>query len=134
MALPPNAVLSTCGPTAERAQEHPTIVDALYDELGSAITIPSRWQLFICGDFNSKLGKLSQENREAGLTTCIGSYGSSKRNTNGEALAAFMCAQGLFATSMAFKHPCQHRTTWTGHIANRKAAAGSKATRALSTK
>ena len=61
----------------------------------------------------------------------MGSYGSSKYNTNGEALAAFMCAQGLFATNMAFKHSYRHRTTWTGHIADRKVVAGSKATRAV---
>ena len=121
-------VINVYGPTAERAREDPTLVDALYNELGSAITIPSRWQLFICGDFNSMLGKVSQEDREAGLTTCMGSYGSGKRNANGEAgltmcmgsygsgkrnangeaLSAFTCAQGLFATNMAFKYPCQH--------------------------
>ena len=62
-------VINVYGPTAEQAREDPTLVNTLYNELGSAITIPSRWQNFICGDFNSKLGKLSQEDREAGLTS-----------------------------------------------------------------
>ena len=75
--------------------------------------------------------KLGQEDRKAGLTICMGSYGSSKRNANGEALVAFMCAKGLFATNTAFKHPCRHQTTWTGHFVDRKVVAGSKATRAV---
>ncbi|XP_019625003.1 PREDICTED: uncharacterized protein LOC109470482 [Branchiostoma belcheri] len=68
-------IVNVYGPTTEKAQENPLLVEALYDELSNAIEIPSRWLLFVCGDFNSKLGKLSKTDHDAGLNLCIGSYG-----------------------------------------------------------
>ena len=107
-------VINVYGPTAERVKEDPNLVDTLYDELSSVITIPARWQLFICGDFNSKLAKLSQEDRDAGLWMCMGSCGSGKRNANGETLAAFMCSHGLFATtSLQAPMPTSNYMDWT---------------------
>lgn len=124
-------IVNVYGPTSERARENPSLLNSLYAELGSAINIPSRWQLFVCGDFNAKLGKLNKTDKEAGLEMCMGSYGLGTRNSNGDALADFISAHGLFATNTAFKHPCRHRTTWTGHIADRKAKTESKATIAI---
>jgi len=119
-------IVNVYGPTSERARENPSLVDSLYDELSSAINVPARWLLFVCGDFNAKLGKLTSIDKETGLSTFLGSYGMGERNSNGEALLNFISAHGLFATNTAFKHPCRHRTTWTGHIADPKA--DSKAT------
>ena len=124
-------IVNAYGPTTDRAREDPSLVDSFYAELSSAINIPSRWQLFVCGDFNSKLGKLRNTDKEAGLNTCMGSYGMGIRNSNGDALVEFISANGLFVTNTAFKHPCRHRTTWTGHIADRSAPAGLKATIAV---
>ncbi|XP_078682194.1 uncharacterized protein LOC144916745 [Branchiostoma floridae x Branchiostoma belcheri] len=119
------------GPTTEKAQENPLLVEALYDELSNAIKIPSRWLLFVCGDFNSKLGKLSKTDHDAGLNLCIGSYGMGTRNKNGKALASFISAHGLFATNTAFKHPVRHRTSWVGHIATPQRATDTKSTTAV---
>ena len=124
-------IVNVYGPTSERAREDPNLIDTLYAELKSTINVPARWQLFVCGDFNAKLGKLREADKEAGLGTCIGSYGLGKRNNNGDALAEFITVHGLFVTNTAFKHPCRHRTTWTGHIADSKAKTDSKATIAI---
>jgi hypothetical protein len=124
-------IVNVYGPTTEIVQENLSLVESLYDELSTAIKVPSRWLLFVCGDFNAKMGKVCKTDKEAGLGRCMGSYGMGKRNNNGEALASFISAQGLFATSIAFRHPAQQSTTWTGHIADPKAKADSNATIAI---
>ena len=124
-------IVNVYGPTTERAQENPSLVESLYDALSTAIKVPSRWLLYVCGDFNAKLGKLNKSDKDAGLGMCMGSYGMGKRNNNGEALASFISAHGLFATNTAFKHPVRHRTSWTGHIADPNAKTDSKATIAI---
>ncbi len=79
-------VVNAYGPTSERAKEDPSLLESFYAELASTIKTPSRWLTFICGDFNSKLGKLTTEDISTGFKECMGSYGKSERNHNGEAL------------------------------------------------
>ncbi|XP_078682189.1 uncharacterized protein LOC144916740 [Branchiostoma floridae x Branchiostoma belcheri] len=76
-------IVNVYGPTTEKAHENPLLVEALYDELSNAIKIPLSWLLFVCGDFNSKLGKLSKTDHDAGLNLCIGSYGMDSRSYGG---------------------------------------------------
>ncbi|XP_060758794.1 craniofacial development protein 2-like [Neoarius graeffei] len=124
-------IVNVYGPTTKGTQENPFLVESLYDELSNAIKIPSRWLLFVCGDFNAKLGKLSKTDHDAGLNLCIGLYGMGKRNDNGKALASFISVHGLLTTNTAFKHPARHRTSWVGHIATPKRTADSKSTIAV---
>ena len=109
-------IVNAYGPTSERAAKDPALLHAFYAELSSTLTTPARWLTFICGDFNSKLGKLTTEDIDADLRSCVGSYSVGKRNSNGEALIDFLSTQGYFACNTAFQHPCRHRTTWTGFI------------------
>ena len=76
-------IVNVYGPTTERAQENPSLVESLYDALSTAIKVPSRWLLYVCGDFNANLGELSKCDNDAGLG--MGSYRMGKRNNNGEA-------------------------------------------------
>ena len=64
--------------------------EQFYAELNSAIKAPARFLVFVCGDFNSKLGKRTAADIEAGLDSCIGAHGMGTRNENGEALANFL--------------------------------------------
>ncbi|KAL6486765.1 hypothetical protein MHYP_G00061570 [Metynnis hypsauchen] len=62
-------LINAYGPTSDRVAEDPSIRDNFYAELEFAINTPARWLIFICGDFNSKLGKVTEE-----LKVCMGSY------------------------------------------------------------
>ena len=63
--------------------------EQFYVELNSAIKAPARFLAFVCGDFNSKLGKHTVADIESGLDSCLGAYGMETHNKNGEALANF---------------------------------------------
>ena len=60
-------IVNVYGPTTERAQENPTLVKSLYDELSTAIKVPSRWLLFVCGDFSVKLGNAARMTKKQDL-------------------------------------------------------------------
>ena len=77
-------------PTSQWVRENPLVSEQFYAELNSAIKAPARFLAFVCGDFNSKLGKHTAADIEAGLNSCLGAYGMETRNTNGEALANFL--------------------------------------------
>ncbi|KAL6469074.1 hypothetical protein MHYP_G00225980 [Metynnis hypsauchen] len=70
-------LINAYGPTSDRVAEDPSIRDNFYAELEFAINTPARWLIFICGDFNSKLGKVTEE-----LKVCMGSYGYIKDSRN----------------------------------------------------
>ena len=65
--------------------------------------------LFLCGDFNSKVGL-----RQNDSDTFIGKYSRGIRNSNGQLLANFCESNNLFIINSAFRHPASHITTWTG--------------------
>ena len=76
--------------------------EQFYAELNSAIKAPARFLVFVCGDFNSKLGKCTAADIEAGLDSCIGAHGMGTCNENGEALANFLAIHGfLLATQLS---------------------------------
>ena len=75
-------------------------------------TANGRSLCFIAGDFNSKVGLQSS----TVLEECMGKYGKSSRNENGQALMDWAIQKGAFLCNAAFQHPCRHRTTRTGWI------------------
>ena len=109
-------IVNAYGPTLQKASEDPSLLDGFYPDLSNAVTTPSRFQVYVCGDFNSKLGTLTLEDEEIGLSCYMGVHGKGKRNSNGDALLQFLIQHGLFACNTAFEHPSQHKTTWTGWI------------------
>lgn len=52
-------VINTYGPTAPKAKTKPTLVKTFYRKLKQAINVPSKFEIFILGDFNARLGQLS---------------------------------------------------------------------------
>ena len=102
---------------------------SIYAELNSAIKAPASFLVYVCGDFNSKLGKRTAADIEAGLDSCMGAHGMGTRNKNGEALATnFMALHGFFACNTAFQHVNGHKTTWTGWIKDQNAPSCSSKT------
>ena len=89
-----------------------------YTQLTKALKVPARYELFICGDLNAKLGNLSKAEVDDGfLTAHVGRFGAGNRNTHGEYLLEFITDNDLFAINTAFQHPCRHRTTRVSSIA-----------------
>ena len=126
-------VVNAYGPTSLRVRENPSVSDQLYAELNSAIKAPARFLVFVCGDFNSKLGKRTTTDIDAGLDSCMGAHGMGTRNDNGEALVSFMAVNGFFACNTAFQHASRHKTTWTGWLKDQNAPPGSSKTIAIYT-
>ena len=89
-------------------------MEKFYEELTSVSTVPSKWELYVIGDMNSKLGKRSRDDELVGLSNYIGSHGIGTRNSNGENLLNFMISADLTACNTLFQHPSRHEATWTG--------------------
>ena len=51
-----NVMVNAYEPTMQKVMDNPAVRDRFY-ERSSTVTAPSRFQVFVCGDFNSKLGK-----------------------------------------------------------------------------
>ena len=108
-------LVNAYGPTTPRAQSHPQLVCDFYESLGHAVNVPSRWEYYICGDFNAKLGKVSlEESIQTNIHDHVGRYAVGCRNSNGEHLLNFLMEYDLFACNTAFQHRCRHLTTRTG--------------------
>ncbi len=107
----------------------PQIATQFYNEVSGAINIPSRWELFMLGDFNSKLGKRDYNDECNGLDKYMGKYGNGTRNDCGETLLNFMIANNLFAANTAFQHKSRHVTTYTGWVKDWNAGRHSKQTK-----
>ena len=69
--------------------------EQFHAELNSAIKALARFLVFVCGDFNSELGKHTAADIEVGLDSCMGAHGTGTRNENGEALANFLTMHGI---------------------------------------
>ena len=55
--------------------------------------------VYICGDFNAKLGRKLNENE-----TCMGYYGrNNDRNENGEHMVNFLMDNNLYVTNTMFR-------------------------------
>ena len=92
------------------------IVAKYYSELRAAVTVPINYELFLCGDFNAKLGKLSRSDIDLGITKYVGRYSIGTRNPNGSKLLDFLISNDLFASNTAFQHKSRHLTTRTGRV------------------
>ena len=111
-------IVNAYGPTNPRCIANPQLVTDFYNAVTSAIDIPSRYELFVMGDFNSRLGKLSDEERTLNVTNHIGIHAVGIRNCNGEHLLDFIVLNNLFACNTAFQHKSRHITTRTGWISD----------------
>ena len=67
-------------------RKNPHVLENFYGQLLEAIDVPSKVELQILGDFNSKLGKLSSSDIELGFRKYMGRYGMGVRNDNGNRL------------------------------------------------
>ena len=75
----------------QKAFKNPQLGETFYSELQEVVSnTPSRFQLLICGDFNSKLDIRSTEDEDAGLSNGIGAHGKGKCNNSGKALIEFL--------------------------------------------
>ena len=109
-------VINAYGHTQVNCNKHPQKRDHFYKCLRKAASIPSSWELYVLGDFNSRLGKLSLSDIVFGYNDFMGMYASGKRNSNGEHLLSFLVDKKLFACNTSFQHPVRHITTRTGYI------------------
>ena len=73
----------------QKVVDNPAVRDKFYEELSSTVTAPSCFQVFVCGDFKSKLGQRTPEGEEAGLSCCLDAHGKGIHNSNAEALFQF---------------------------------------------
>ena len=111
-------VVNCYGLTQFRANEKraggPRKVKNFYSELSGVCNVPRKWELYVIGDFNSKLGLRTNHDVKDGLSSHIGAYGMGTRNLNGESLLQFIVNYDLAACNTFFDHPCRHRTTYEG--------------------
>ena len=113
-------IVNCYSPTNPRTISNPAATDQFYRELQEAITVPARYELWILGDFNAKLGKRSDKDFDNGLSKNLGRYCVGRRNENGERLLDFLVSNSLFAANTAFRHSSRHITTRTGWVKDKK--------------
>ena len=105
-------------PHTKLAKKNPNLLRDFYNHLNIAVSVPARWDVYTMGDFNSKLGKLSTDDVQNGLSSYMGKYGNGTRNENGESLLNFIISNDFFTCNTAFQHKSSHVTTYTGTIHN----------------
>ena len=82
--------------------------DAFYEALADRMErINNKTMVFVCGDFNAKLGHVDDAERVA-----IGPYTCGNRCDNGDRLVEFALAHRLFATNTGFKRLPHELVTW----------------------
>ena len=113
-------VVNCYSPTLPKSKAKPIIAEKFYDEIKEAIDVPARYEVFVLGDFNAKLGKRTLSDVNNGYSEHMGKYGVGRRNENGEHLLNFMISNKLFAANTSFQHPSRHITTRTGWIRDKK--------------
>ena len=107
-------IINSYGLTSLRAQQHPDKLSQFYRDLHNVSSIPSKWEMFHWGGFNSKLGKRTRVDEQLGLEGFIGRHGIGTRNENGEHLLEFMVKEDPTACYTLFDYPSRHKLTWTG--------------------
>ena len=109
-------VVNAYGPTSPSVRDNPVIADMFYRDLRVAMSAPKNYELFICGDLNSKIGKLSKSDIDLGVSNHVGKFAIGTRNENGSNLLEFLIEHDLFLANTAFQHKSRHLTTRTGRI------------------
>ena len=107
-------------PTNPKSILNPQLAQRFYDELNHALDVPARYELWILGDFNAKIGKLHLDHPVYGINEIMGSYSIGRRNENGQRLADFCITNSLFIANSAFKHSSRHISTRTGWVKEKK--------------
>jgi hypothetical protein len=102
------------------------IIEQFYDELTMSVQVPSRYEVFVAGDFNAKLGKRTLSDVENGYSENMGKYGVGRRNENGERLLNFLISNKMFAANTGFQHSSRHITTRTGTIRDPRSRNGTR--------
>ena len=110
-------IVNAYGPTLQRSTEDPISISNFYQSLTTAIDVPSRVELYLMGDFNSKLGRVTlEECQQTDIRDHVGRYAVGTRNSNGEHLLNFLIQHNLFAANTSFPHKSRHITTWRGEV------------------
>ena len=105
-------IINVYAPTSLISQKSPEKLQYFYEQLEqSYLFYKARSSLiFLCGDFNSKLGK------EKGNELFMGHYGKGSRNKNGEQFAQFLLQHHLYCANTHFTQSIRHISTWHGWI------------------
>ena len=110
-------IVNAYAPHSRAAEVSPKLREDFYEELTCAIeNVPKHFEIFICGDFNARIGKLSDADLDDDVSQFVGSFGIGKRNDSGSHLLSFVINNDLFVCNTAFKHKSRHITTRTGYI------------------
>ena len=67
-------LVNAYGPTSPSAKKNPRLVKNFYSELSSVVKVPVNYELFICGDINARVGKLSKADFDTGMLNHVGKY------------------------------------------------------------
>ena len=107
----PLVLVCAYGPTLPSCHQNSELRDLFYDSLEQALDrFPRRAFVFVCGDWNSKVGRC-----EACSTfQCLGRWSRGTLNDNGEALLQFAESKGLLLANTCFQLQPIHLTTWVG--------------------
>ena len=116
-------------PHKKLAHNNPNLLVNFYGQLKDAIAVPSNMEIFVLGDFNSKLGRMAESDKSFGFNCFMGNHGMGVRNEMGENLLDFLSEHDLFATNTSFQHAARHTTTFTGWRKDWSAGRSSKKTR-----
>ena len=100
-------------PHRKHVEANPNKLRDFYNNLSRAVNVPARWELFVMGVFNSKLGKLSPDDIQNGLYLYMGKFGNGTRNENGESLINFIINNDMYMTNT---HKSAHVTAFTGTV------------------
>ena len=119
-------IVNVYGHTQPNTSKKPGLLRHTYQELQEAINVPTNYDLYVLGDFNARLGKISSDDIDVGYSNLMGQYGTGKRNVNGEHLLSFMGLNDLFACNTAFLQPVRHITSRIGKMKDWSAGRKSK--------
>ena len=119
-------IVNVYGHTQPNTTKRPGLLRHTYQELQEAINVPTNYDLYVLGDFNARLGKISSDDIDVGYSNLMGQYGTGKRNVNGEHLLSFMGLNDLFACNTAFLQPVRHITSRIGKMKDWSAGRKSK--------
>lgn len=106
------SIINVYGPTSTLTKKDVNIREKFYEDLEETVKELKKDTIIICGDFNSKIGQISDPNE----SLCMGQHSRGRRNENGSALIEFCLNNHFFISNSAFKHKARHITTWQGQI------------------
>ena len=103
-----STIISAYAPTNTYEIEHKML---FYDQLNKlTANIPKYYKLFVCGDYNARVGRTKLHDSEDQWHGTLGNYGIGKVNENGILLLEYCTQNDLRISNMFFKH--KHRGTW----------------------